>query len=51
MEDSEGIIVRATVNLPGLRAGAYELVDPHDPYIAGLLKATFLVPAEDEVSS
>lgn len=47
-DDSEGIVVRATVNLPGLRAGAYEVVDPTDPYVAGLLAATYLVPAEDE---
>ncbi len=40
------LLVRATVNLPGLRAGEHALVDPEDPYMRGALRSTKLVEAD-----
>lgn len=42
------LLVRATVNLPGLRAGYYAYVDPEDDYMRGLLAANLLVEAEEK---
>lgn len=38
--------VRAAVHLPDLPLGWEALVDPSDPYIAGLITAQILVPLE-----
>lgn len=38
------LAVTATINLRGLRAGENAIVDPHDPYIAELLSASYLIP-------
>ena len=38
--------VRATVNLPGLGVGYVKMVDPADPYIAGLIKGRKLVQVD-----
>lgn len=40
------LLVRATMNLPGLRRGQHALVDPRSSYIAGALRSQALVPAE-----
>ncbi len=40
------LLVRATVNMPGLRAGEHALVDPDDPYMRGALRSTKLVEAD-----
>jgi hypothetical protein len=45
--DDERIWARATVNLPGLRAGEVALVNPRVLYIAEALEAEHLVPLED----
>lgn len=37
------VLVRATVNLPGLRFGDYAYVDPEDDYMRGLIDASLLV--------
>ncbi len=42
------IEVRATINLPGLRAGAVVWVDPENEYVADCIEAGFLVPVEEE---
>lgn len=44
--DEMGILVRATVNLPGLAAGQRAMVDPQRYSIARLLNAEYLVPIE-----
>ena|SRR6185295_9275111 len=41
-----GILVRATVNLPGLPAGYQAMVDPARYTIAKLIAAEYLVPIE-----
>lgn len=38
------ILVRATINLPGLNAGETALADPTEPYIQDCLRAQFIVP-------
>lgn len=38
------MIVRSTVNLPGLPAGRTAKVDPSKPYIQRCLRAGFLTP-------
>lgn len=48
MDEPDTVVVRATVNLPGLRVGSVVRVDSADPYIAGLIAATYLVPVEEE---
>lgn len=40
---AEKIEVQATINLPGLRAGQDAWVDPEVPYIAGALRAGYLI--------
>lgn len=40
------VLVRATVNLAGLRRGEYALVDPLDPYMRGVLRSQKLVEAD-----
>lgn len=44
------LIVRATVNLAGLRAGETALVDPRQPYIASCLARELIVPVDDKSS-
>lgn len=46
MEHKGLYLVRATLNLPGLRRGAHALVDPSDPYMEGALGSGALVRAE-----
>lgn len=46
---STNVRARACVNLAGLRFGQEALVDPSDPYIAGLLRGGLLVRIEDVV--
>lgn len=41
------ILVRATVNLPGLKVGQFANVDPDDPYIADCLRTELVVPVLD----
>jgi hypothetical protein len=44
MSDEAALLpVRATIHLQRLHAGQMALVDPSDPYIAGLLEAEYLV--------
>lgn len=43
------MIVRATINLPGLRRGEEAEVDPQVPYIARCLEARYIVEIEPEV--
>lgn len=38
------ILVRSTINLPGLSAGEEALVDPTASYIQDCLRAQFIVP-------
>lgn len=38
--------VRAAIHLPDLPLGWEALVDPNDPYIAGLIAANLLVPLD-----
>lgn len=45
---STEILVRATVNLPGLPAGEKAMVDPDMPWIKQALKNTTLMKVEDE---
>jgi hypothetical protein len=45
---TELVLVRATVNLPGLVCGQEALVDPSVPYIAECLEARLVVPADTE---
>lgn len=40
------LLVRATINLPGLPRGEEVLVDDEDPYMADCLKTGLLVPVE-----
>jgi hypothetical protein len=48
-EAPEGaVLVRATVNLPGLRFGEYAYVDPEDEYMGAALRSSLLVLAEPE---
>lgn len=42
------LLVRAAVNLPGLRLGWEAPVDPNDPYIARLIVAGLLVPVDPD---
>jgi hypothetical protein len=44
MSTTDQILVRATVNLSGLRAGNRVLVDPSDDYIKACLAAGLVVP-------
>lgn len=46
-EGGDGRIpARATVSLAGLGVGQEALVDPSNPYIAGLLDGEYLVPVD-----
>ncbi len=40
------VLVRATVNLPGLRAGREAIVDPSTEYVKRVLAAGYLVPVD-----
>lgn len=46
-----GIVVRSTINLPGLPAGRTANVDPSKPYIARCLAAGYLVDLFPEENS
>lgn len=48
---STEILVRATVNLPGLPAGKEAMVDPDMPWIKQALKNTTLMKVEDEAET
>lgn len=50
-KQSVEILVRATVNLPGLYAGQEALVNPDLPWIKQALKNTTLVKVEDETET
>jgi hypothetical protein len=41
--------VVSTINLPGLPAGTETTTDPDVPYVAGCLRAGFLIPLEPYV--
>jgi hypothetical protein len=46
-ESGDGrVLVRATVSLAGLGVGQEARVDPHNPYITGLLAGEYLVPVD-----
>lgn len=47
------LLVRATINLPGLRVGEHAFVDPEDDYMRDALRTLALVPVEpwDDPSS
>jgi hypothetical protein len=47
-EQPEPILVRASINLPGLSLGALAWVDPEAPYIATCLEYGYLQPLEEE---
>jgi hypothetical protein len=40
---TDRILVRATINLPGLAAGVQALVDPEDEYMRRAIEAKYLV--------
>lgn len=50
MTEAKLILVQATVNLNGLRAGEYAWVDPNDPWMRDALKNTWIVRAEPPAS-
>lgn len=41
------ILVRATINLPGLPAGQQAMADPEDPDVKACLEATYLVVVDE----
>jgi hypothetical protein len=47
-DEQEPVLVRATINLAGLRVGEYALVDPRDDYIKDALGADHLVVVDEE---
>lgn len=48
---SETLLVRSTVNLPGLRLGQQAFVDPEDPYIKTCLEGQLVVPVGEPHAS
>lgn len=50
METPEGLLlIRATINLPGLRRGEQALVDPEEEYIAECLASGVIVVTDAEM--
>jgi len=45
------ILVRATVNLPGMHQGTEALVDPEVPTIRSYLEVSYLMPVTEDLNT